>query len=199
MLKRSFLVIVLLSGLMMPFSNVRAQMAFSLKNLGVNGGLTVKVPMGSFGDVAGLGLGLMFQGEYVLTPQINVLAGLGYVKYGGKDFGIYSYSYSEIPLMAGAKYYLATQGNSPMRIFILGELGFHRMGYSYQYEYIDIFGNPRVAKYSNASIKMGVTPGAGVEMMIGNFRVDFTGFLALVTGSFSHLGFRATVHFNIQQ
>ncbi len=197
MVKRSLLVLGLIAGLLVPVQLSHAQMAFSAQNLGINGGLTVKVPIGSFSDVAGLGVGFIVQGEYVLTPQISLLAALGYVVYSGQDFGVYRYNYSELPLTAGAKYYLLPEGKNPMRIFILGEFGFHRMGYSWEYRYTDFYGNPVVAKYSDAVLKLGVTPGAGVELMVGNFRVDLTGFIALITGSYSNIGFRGTVHFNL--
>ena len=196
-MKRSVLSVWIILLLVVPFHVAFTQPQFSMENLGVNGGLTIKVPIGSFGDVAGLGVGFVVQGEYVFTPQLHILAGFGYVKYGGKDVGYYSYSYSEIPLTGGVKFYLSPGNNLPMRLFILGEFGFHRMGYSWEWRYTDIYGNPRVERYSSGTIKLGVTPGAGVEFNVANFRVDVSGFLAFVTGSYSHIGIRSTVHFNL--
>ncbi len=196
MMKRGCWIIGLFIGLILSVQSTQAQMPFSVQNLGVNGGLTFKVPIGTFGDVAGVGFGFVVQGEYVFTPQISILAGLGYVIYSGKDLGSYRYNYSELPLTAGAKYYLFPPGKNPMRIFLLGELGFHRMGYSSEYRY-ELFGVPRVDRYSSAVVRLGLTPGAGVEMMVGNFRIDITGFMALITGSYSNIGFRSTIHFDL--
>ncbi len=196
MMKRGCWIIGLFIGLILSVQSTQAQMGFSVQNLGVNGGLTFKVPIGTFGDVAGVGFGFVVQGEYVFTPQISILAGLGYVIYGGKDFGSYRYNYSELPLTAGAKYYLFPPGKNPMRIFLLGELGFHRMGYASEYQY-ELFGVPRVDRYSSAVVRLGLTPGAGVEMLVGNFRIDITGFMALITGSYSNIGLRSTIHFDL--
>jgi len=65
----------------------------------------VALPIGSFGDVAGTGFGV--QGVYEIGFGNNLVGvvKIGYIKWGGKDFGDYSYGYSAVPVIAGVKYF----------------------------------------------------------------------------------------------
>ncbi len=179
-----------------------AQFKFDPKNLGVNGGLTFEIPVGSFSDVAGVGIGFIVQGEYQLTPTIGLLATIGYVNYSGKSFTSlfyeYRYNYSEIPLTLGAKYYLPVNMGNDFKVYAFGEAGFHRMGYSFETKDLTITP-PLTVKSSFGSLKIGITPGAGAEFNLGSMRLDVTAFMAMVTGGHTHLGMRTAVHFNIAQ
>jgi hypothetical protein len=83
------------------FAIINAQ---SKMNAGVRA--VVALPIGTFGDVAGTGFGV--QGTYEIGFGNNLVgvAKTGYISWGGKDFGEYSYGYSAIPLIFGVKYFL---------------------------------------------------------------------------------------------
>ena len=80
------------------FVNAQSKMA-----LGV--GANLALPMGTFGDVAGMGFGGGAQFEYMLSPNISGTVSATYLMFGEKDFLDIKYSYSIIPIQAGAKYY----------------------------------------------------------------------------------------------
>jgi opacity protein-like surface antigen len=79
-----------------------------------NIGATIALPMGTFGDFAGVGIGGSAQFEMEFMPQLLGVASAGYIKWGGKDATIlganYSYSYSAVPVLVGAKYYFMPTG-----------------------------------------------------------------------------------------
>ena len=80
--------------------------AFSFVNaqkIGV--GAALALPMGSFGDVAGVGFGGGAKFEMPLAPQIVGTASVTYLMFGEKEIaGLAKYSYSIIPIFIGAKY-----------------------------------------------------------------------------------------------
>ncbi len=75
-------------------------------------GANVSLPLGSFSDFAGVGFGGTATFEMAFTPNITGVATAGYLKFGGKDLSepgyTFSYSYSDIPIMVGAKYYFTS-------------------------------------------------------------------------------------------
>ena len=93
-----------LSALLIFFISVSVLKAQSKMNAGVRA--VVALPMGSFGDVAGTGFGV--QGTYEIGFGSNVVgvAQTGYISWGGKDFGDYSYGYSAVPIIFGVKYFI---------------------------------------------------------------------------------------------
>ena len=93
-----------LSALLIFFITVSVVKAQSKMNAGLSA--VVALPIGSFGDVAGTGFGV--QGTYEIGFGNNLVgvAKTGYISWGGKDFGEYSYGYSAVPLIFGVKYFL---------------------------------------------------------------------------------------------
>ncbi|MCS7052590.1 MAG: porin family protein [Ignavibacterium sp.] len=82
----------------LTFANAQSKMA-----VGVGGNLAL--PMGSFGDVAGMGFGGGAQFEYSFAPNIVGTVSATYLMFGEKELsGFGKYSYSIIPIHAGAKY-----------------------------------------------------------------------------------------------
>ncbi len=78
--------------------------------MALNIGLNVEFPMGTFGDVQGVGFGGTVQGEYAFMPQLVGTAKLGYIVWGGKDFTeggvtVTGGSYKGVPFLVGGKYY----------------------------------------------------------------------------------------------
>ncbi len=90
----------------------------------------VQVPIGDFANTAEIGLGGGATVEYIQTQKKGVdwsitgTAGYNYFS-ANKDLPEgEDYSYSDIPVLAGLRYYL---GKSDFRAYIGAELGFHLM------------------------------------------------------------------------
>lgn len=147
--------------LLVVFTNVNAQ---SKMHLGV--GADISLPMGSFGDVAGLGFGGSVRGELGLADNINGMATVGYLTYGGKDFGNSSYSYSAIAILVGAKYYIGTDG-----LYTMAETGFHLWTYSVESQPVTI-GGFTVGGGSNDFSASEFSYGVGVGYEFGSFDVN---------------------------
>lgn len=128
-------------------------------DMAIGAGLELALPMGSFGDIAGTGFGLTGRFEYVYNPNITLMGTLGYIKWGGKDFGIYKWSYSAIPIKGGAKYYLdpAKKG-----LYGGGEIGLHLFSWKYE-------GTTGGIPYSTSesSTELGLALVGGYEMPAG--------------------------------
>jgi opacity protein-like surface antigen len=101
------------------FCSIAVINAQSRMNVGVRA--VVGLPIGSFGDVAGTGFGA--QGTYEIAFGNNLVGvgQVGYIKWSGKDVGEYSYGYSAVPLIFGAKYYI-TPGKG---FYATSAVGFH--------------------------------------------------------------------------
>jgi len=73
-------------------------------------GAELALPMGSFGDAYGLGLGASAQADYYVSDKVSLNLNAGYITYQGKtvDLGILGSvkypSFNVIPVMAGARY-----------------------------------------------------------------------------------------------
>jgi hypothetical protein len=62
--------------------------------------LAVALPVGDFGDGAGIGIGILPRFEYTLAPRLALTGRLGYIYHLEKN----SFKFSEIPVLVGAKY-----------------------------------------------------------------------------------------------
>ncbi len=155
-------------------------------------GANLALPMGSFGDVAGVGIGGTVSFEMEFTPNITGIASAGYLAFGGEDFTgpdySWSYSYSDIPIMAGIKYYF-TPG---VPFYAIGQIGFQMFDSHYEatgfgYDYSG----------SGTSTEFAFSIGAGYEVPIGkNAALDLTGTFNLVS-DLNYLGARVAYRFGI--
>lgn len=93
--------------------------AQSKMNAGVRA--VVALPIGSFGDVAGTGFGVLGTYEIGLGNNLVGIGQIGYISWGGKDLGDYSYGYSAVPIIFGVKYFL-TPGKG---FYGTSSVGFH--------------------------------------------------------------------------
>ena len=98
-------------------SNGFAQLNFEAKSYYAHGVLTL--PSGDFGDVAGTGIGGGIGLRVPYSEQLDFRGELGYIMYGGQDFGSYEWSYGMIPLTVLGEYRM--QPDSPG--YFLGGLG----------------------------------------------------------------------------
>lgn len=67
-------------------------------------GLEVGLPIGTFGDFAGLVIGGSVQGEYMAAETVGITLNAGYLNVSGKNG---AGSTGMIPVLAGAKFYFA--------------------------------------------------------------------------------------------
>ena len=185
----SFAVIMLLS---FALSNTFGQ---GKNYLGI--GANLALPLGTFGDVAGVGIGGTASFEMEFTPNITGIASAGYLSFGGKDFTSayydYSYGYSDIPIMAGIKYYF-TPG---VPFYGIGQIGFQIFNANYSstvtvpgfYNY-DVSG-------SGSSTEFAFSIGAGYEIPAGrNGAIDVTGTFNLIS-NLNYIGARVAYRFGI--
>lgn len=180
-MKKLFSIVVLL---VFAFS-LNNTMAQGKNHLGI--GLNLALPMGAFGDAAGMGFGGTISYEMDFTPNITGIASAGYLKFGGKDFGFFSYDYSDIPIMAGIKYYF-----TPATPFYgIAQIGFQIFNANASYS------GPYGFDVSGSSTEFAFSIGAGYEIPVGlNGAVDLTGTFNLIS-DLNYIGIRAAYRFGI--
>lgn len=176
-MKKLFVVFAVLALLV----SVQAQNKFKL---GV--GLNVNLPAGSFGDVAGTGFGGTVQGELELAENIVGVGTIGYISYGGKDFGFSKYSYSMVPISVGVKYFFKPN------LYAIGDLGYYNFSYDYEWTWL---GDK--VKESLTTSEFGIGLGAGYVMPISdNLDLDLTGKYIIISNT-SSIDLRAGVKFSL--
>ena len=156
----------------------------------LNIGGNVLLPMGSFGDQAGTGIGGTAQFEMQFMPQLLGTASAGYISWGGKDFGGFSYSISAIPILVGAKYY-----------FVPGS-GFYGHGQIGLYLFSsDVTVPASYAGYGfdagGSSSEFALSLGAGYELPLSpKLMLDLSGAFLAISNS-NNIGLRAGVKFGL--
>lgn len=161
------------------------------KSLGV--GLNVALPMSDFGDVAGTGFGGTAVFELEFAPQINGTATAGYISWGGKDFGHFSYSYSAIPILVGVKYFFMPTGG----FYANGQLGFYL--FSGDAEVVGSIPGTTilVGSTSTSSTEFAIALGAGYEIPVSPTLIADIGASYIIISNFGHIGIRGGVKFGI--
>ncbi len=109
------------------------------KILGVDGAFML--PIGDFGDAAGIGIGALLRFEMALDAKLSLTARAGYIHHLEKN----SISFSQIPVMAGAKYMLTDT------LYGAAELGFVRAAVS-----AEAFGMTFEDDETNLAMNLGV-------------------------------------------
>ncbi|HEY6906956.1 MAG TPA: outer membrane beta-barrel protein [Ignavibacteriaceae bacterium] len=190
-MKKLFSIVVLL---VFAFS-MNSTMAQGKNYLGI--GANLALPLGTFGDVAGVGFGGTVSFEMEFTPNITGIASAGYLSFGGKDFTSpyysYSWGYSDIPIMAGVKYYFTP--STPF--YGIAQIGFQIFDGHYKI-------TSTVPGYENfysgsagSSTEFGFAIGAGYEIPVGlKGAIDLTGTFNLVS-DLNYIGVRAAYRFGI--
>ena len=88
-------------------------------------GLEIALPSGTFGDAAGTGFGASLRYEMPMGDNLGLTGTAGYITYGKKTIDLgggdtWSYTYSFIPILVGAKYYFTEQQSGFYGMFQLG-------------------------------------------------------------------------------
>lgn len=162
-------------------------------------GANLALPIGStFSDQAGIGFGGTASFEMEFTPNITGIATAGYISFGGKDISgpgfTASYGFSDIPILAGIKYYF-TPG---MPFYGIGQVGLHFLNSNYSVSY-SIPGFQYSASGTGGSTsEFGLGAGVGYEIPVGlKGAIDVSGMIHIVSSSFTHIGVRAAYRFGI--
>lgn len=141
-------------------------MSFAQKGaMSIGGGLGLLMPMGDFADVANMGFGILPQFEYSMNEKLNLTGTVGYVSWGGESvtvpyLGTWEYSFHDIPILAGAKYYF---GEGKMKPYGMAKFGMHMFGVS-----VEVAG----VSESESETYFGFDFGGGMEMPI-NEKMNF--------------------------
>lgn len=174
--------IILLAGL----NIAQSKMALGL-------GVNVALPMGNFGDFAGTGFGGTAVFEMEFAPQLNGSVTAGYITWGGKDvntgFGNYSYSYSAIPILIGAKYYFMPAGG----FYGHGQLGFYLFSVDVEVPTGTGFG----FDVGGSSTEFAISVGAGYEIPVGTNTMVDLGAAYIIISDLGHVGIRGGVKFGL--
>jgi len=160
---------------------------------GIGGALEIALPMGDFGDFAGTGIGVTGNFQYGWKPNIDLMAQLGYIKWGGKTItGIGDYSYSAIPIQVGGKYFFTQQAN---RFYVGGLVGFHMFSSKIDYD-SPIFGT---GSSSESETKLSLAPMGGYEMQIGqSMLLDISARYQFVSDDLSYFGVRGGIIYKLK-
>jgi len=165
-------------------------MAKAKGDMAVGGGLEVSLPMDSdFQNFAGTGFGVTAQFNYVYSEKITLLGTAGYIKWAGEDYGYYSYAYSEIPLKAGAKYFLTEN------VYGLAELGMHMYKFSMDYNGPDNYGYS-FGSSSSSNTEIGIAIGVGYEYPI-NDKISLDGSVRYEMNALGYVGIRLGANYAI--
>jgi len=147
-----------------------ASFSFAQSGIKVGVGGVVGLPMGTFGDVVGMGFGAAVVGEYKVADNIIGTFTTGYLMFSGKE-DIYP-DYSIIPLMLGAKYYFAPN------MYGTVQLGMNMVSYTIPAIDFGFFTTPETTE---SGTEFGYAVGAGYEMgdidllvKYGSFMTDAT-------------------------
>lgn len=127
--------------------------------LGVDGALVF--PTGDWSDVAGIGIGGLVAGRYHIDPNLALTGRVGYIHHMSKDQLGLDITTSEIPVLAGVKYYFDDMEGP----YVAGEFGWVSMRVKMSGE---IMGQS--FDESDSEGRFGMTLGGGYEVSNVDFR-----------------------------
>ena len=153
----------------------------------VGAGLELALPIGDWSDAAGTGIGGTARFEYAFTKQIVGMVTAGYISFGGKDIGDFSYSYSAVPFLPGVKYYFQNG------IYGMAELGLHFFSFEFDAPSFNFGGFSSGGSTSSSSSEFTLSLGAGYETKVSdNLYLDANVKFAIVSDA-NYLGARVGV------
>jgi opacity protein-like surface antigen len=162
----------------------------------LNIGGNVALPMGTFGDQAGTGFGGSAQFEMQFMPQLLGTGSIGYLTWGGKDVtqlgGTWSYSFSAVPVLVGAKYYFMPSG---------GFYGQAQIGIYFFSTTVDVPGYSIAGvtygggSQSESSSDFALSIGAGYELPLSPKLTLDLGLAFILISDANNLGIRAGIKF----
>lgn len=144
------------------------------------------LPMGDFGDFAGTGFGAVFGVAVPHDEKLSFRGELGYIMYAGKDFGVYDYSFSMIPIMALAEYKFSPDSQA----YGVGGLGFTMVRSSWEGS-TTFLGQTVTVDEDDSSAELTIALGGGYHV---NEKVDVEGRYNIISDT-SYLSVHANIHF----
>lgn len=151
------------------------------KDISFNGGLEIGLPMGTFGDSHGFGIGVSAQMNYPLADKMALTVNAGYISYSGKSVsvtvpGIVTTSIKTpnlgvIPVLAGLNYSFTDKvyGSAQLGMSFLSSTGSSSSGFTF-------------------------APGVGYKINKLDFLVKYTS-ISATGGSLGSVGLRAAYNF----
>ncbi len=169
--------ILLISLLMASFS-------FGQSGIKVGVGGVVGLPMGTFGDLVGMGFGAAVVGEYKVADNIIGTFTTGYLMFSAKE-DVWPYpDYSIIPLMVGGKYFFAENMYGTVQV------GLNMVSYTIPAVNLGFFTVPEI---SESGTEFGYAVGAGYEMGDIDLLVKYGSFMT----DANYLGLTAIYKFSL--
>lgn len=161
------------------------------QNLTYGANLELAMPMGDFSDMASMGFGGSAQAEYAINEQVTGIGSIGYLMWGGKDnYKDMDYSWSCIPIKAGAKYALGESG-----LYGVLELGIYMFSYEYDFEYVGFYDETYHITGDESESEIGFAPGIGYQMpFMEKYKLDFSAQYEMA-GDFDFLGIDVGIRF----
>lgn len=136
--------------------------------IAVGAGVDLMLPVGSFADNWGMGIGGTAELDYLLSSHTSLTGKLGYLTWSGKDLpsGI-SATYGGVPFLVGVKYYphlfVSQSGGPGIRAYGHLELGL-------MFGSVSLTGTSRgyTGSISGSTTDFTIVPSLGVEIPAGS-------------------------------
>jgi hypothetical protein len=146
------------------------------------GQVGISLPMGDFGDGANMGFGFLGNFFYGINANIDLTGSIGYISWGSDADGA---SFSNVPIVAGARYYFQKSQFTPYGV---AEIGINNLSFSYESSF---FGD-----YSVTSTEIGLGLGGGFLYSLGNMDLDVNAKINIISDA-NHLTLFAGLRFPI--
>lgn len=169
-------VVFVLLVIFLAIGNLNAQEG----KMHAGGQVGISLPMGDFGDAANMGFGFAGNFFYGVNNNIDATASIGYISWGSEADGA---SFSNVPILVGARYYFQRSQFTPYGV---AELGINSLSFTYE---SDFFGD-----YSVTSTEFGLNFGGGFLYNLGNMDLDVNAKINIISDA-NHLTLFAGLRF----
>jgi hypothetical protein len=172
-MKKLFVVLVAIA-LVASFAS--AQDIWGQGKMSAGPGVELALPMGTFGDVAGIGIGGFGVFQYGVTPEILLTGQIGYTSFAAKNSGWPTVS--ELQFLVGGKYNLS--GQTTGGLYGMAQIGI--VSYSVSEQTVT-YGSYSVTVGGGSESDLAFAPGIGYQ--IGNIDASVKYLIVTTTGSSS--------------
>lgn len=133
---------------------------------GLDVGLEAAMPMGDFGDIAGFGIGGTLKGSYPINEKMSATLRTGYIMFteGADILPGFSYTISEVPIMAGINYKMTPE------FYGMAEIGMTMLGMESEYKH-PLTGTTITSDTGDSYMSYGI--GAGYMMNAFDFCLSY--------------------------
>jgi hypothetical protein len=162
-MKKLFVVLV---AIVLVASFASAQNLWGQGKMSAGGGVELALPMGTWGDVVGIGIGGFGLFQYGITPEILLTGQIGYTSWMEKEVATVKSSANALTILAGGKYNFGNNfyGMVQLGIYSLTQKVTYPAGYYY-------FGS---GSFEASSSEFVFLPGVGYQMDNFDFSVKYT-------------------------